>query len=378
MKKISVIVPIYYGKNYIDDMIKQIDIASGNIKNFIVELIIVNDTPDEIIEGYSSEKNYVKIINLGYNQGIHGARVKGLESSSGEYILFLDQDDKISPLYFVSQLNKLKTNDAVVCLPKHWKNLGLFDKESFTTKIQFEKFIGEGNMITSPGQVLIKKEAIPKTWINNIMRSNGADDWFLWICMMKLGCTFAVNDDELFEHVLHEHNESHNELNMSKSEQEMNFIIKEKGILSSEEQKQLDICIKNIFYQRVYVLEKTKKKLKLYEKWLDLHRKGKYISDFCKKSHIKSVSIYGAADVGQQIYRELSLNNIIVDKFIDRKGYSVYDTVPVVKLEEYLFESDLIIISVIDFDKSIKEYIKKYNKDVRSIEEIIDELLKNE
>lgn len=53
---------------------------------------------------------------------IYGARVRGLENSSGKYVLFLDQDDQICPDYFLSQLQCIRDNDGVVCQVIHEKN----------------------------------------------------------------------------------------------------------------------------------------------------------------------------------------------------------------------------------------------------------------
>ena len=58
-----------------------------------IEIIIVNDDPKIDIEHFLSLKNNIIIINHKKNQGGAAARNSGIESASGKYIAFLDDDD---------------------------------------------------------------------------------------------------------------------------------------------------------------------------------------------------------------------------------------------------------------------------------------------
>lgn len=81
-----------------------------------MELVLYNDFQAEKINicetGYSYK---IKVFNSAVNHGIHAARVYGLEKAEGEYIPFLDQDDKIVPAYLERQLNGIGYAVAVVC-----------------------------------------------------------------------------------------------------------------------------------------------------------------------------------------------------------------------------------------------------------------------
>ncbi len=116
---VSVIIPIYRGKRYIPRLIRIIEYNKQNLKGTNeVELIFVNDYPDEIIseEDIRSRILETKLIVNTQNYGIHRSRIVGLENASGEYILFLDQDDVIKRDYIEKQLRALKDDtDVVVC-----------------------------------------------------------------------------------------------------------------------------------------------------------------------------------------------------------------------------------------------------------------------
>lgn len=198
-KVISVIVPLYFGKCYIKSMISRIERCADETKDYEIQLVFSNDAPEEMIENvYDSSRISIKIINADCNAGIHKARINGLQNSVGDYILFLDQDDEIKQNYFVSQLSKIGTADAVVCSAVSGGRIKYNTDRPLDKAVSRKCMIEEGNMILSPGQVLIRRRAIPDSWTNHVMQQNGADDWLLWLCMHSENREFAINDEVLF------------------------------------------------------------------------------------------------------------------------------------------------------------------------------------
>lgn len=105
--KVSVIIPTY---NRGEILPRAIDsVTYQTYPN--VELIVVDDgsddNTDEIIESYEGIPiEYYKHKN---NRGGSAARNTGLEAASGEYVAFLDSDDKWSPLNVECQVNHLRS-----------------------------------------------------------------------------------------------------------------------------------------------------------------------------------------------------------------------------------------------------------------------------
>ncbi len=101
MIKLSVIIPIYKVENYIIECLESIccQLVEG------VEVILVNDgTPDNsmlIAREYISKKYNHLVEQFIFidqeNQGQSVARNVALKKATGEYIFFLDSDDKIQP-----------------------------------------------------------------------------------------------------------------------------------------------------------------------------------------------------------------------------------------------------------------------------------------
>lgn len=105
----SFIVPIYNVKQYLNKCIKSI--LQNKTNDY--ELILVNDKStdgsDKILSKYAKYKN-VKIINHKNNKGLSAARNTGLKNAKGEWYIFVDSDDYISPdftLYMKNHLNNI-------------------------------------------------------------------------------------------------------------------------------------------------------------------------------------------------------------------------------------------------------------------------------
>ena len=93
---ISVIVPVYNGQEYLDNCIKGVEAQTyGNL-----EVIIVNDgstdRTGEVCERLRKEYNNVRVLTL-HDEGVSAARNAGIEAAKGEFVTFVDADDRLRP-----------------------------------------------------------------------------------------------------------------------------------------------------------------------------------------------------------------------------------------------------------------------------------------
>ena len=240
---ISIIVPFYQGYEYVDQLLQSIEIAvnryldklSGN-----VEVIIVNDYPESIAytdQIFSNKLSYLTVIHNEKNVGIQKTRVNGLKYASHDYIVFLDQDDVLRPNFLINQCNSIKDNDVVI-------SNGIVETEDNSKTIyKTEKsiqystkqvgYIIVRNLIVSPGQCLIRKEAIPSFWVNNIMKVNCADDYFLWLLMFNDKCKFGYNNELDYIHKYTGKNLSEDPRRVYQSNQELLNLLRGNGIYSA-------------------------------------------------------------------------------------------------------------------------------------------------
>lgn len=252
---ISVIIPFYEGNKYLPQINSMISANAVSIhKKADVELVLVNDSPwREVQIDFVKSKQYkMKLVVNQSNLGIHGSRVQGLRNASGQYVLMLDQDDRISKDCLYRHLETIGQADVSV-------SNGYKYKDGKKTKIygtlrQQEKVKNEflylylENRIMSPGQCLIRKECIPKSWCDLIMHKNGADDMLLWVMMLEAKNNFKVLPYCLYMHVFTGKNVSADDLKMADSTYEMLNILHGNSLLSTKKQKILQRKIENDIY----------------------------------------------------------------------------------------------------------------------------------
>ncbi len=89
---ISVVVPVYNVKQYLDDCMHSI--VNQTYKN--IEIILVDDGSTdgsgELCEEWKAKDSRIRVIHQ-ENGGLSAARNTGIEAASGEYIAFIDSDD---------------------------------------------------------------------------------------------------------------------------------------------------------------------------------------------------------------------------------------------------------------------------------------------
>lgn len=227
--KISVIIPLYYGKKYIPDICSMMQENHKHLQERgALELIFVNDSPEEAITRQdipAADGIDVILRNNEKNVGIHGSRVAGLVIATGTYVMFFDQDDEIAGNYFVSQLKKIGKADVVVsngiAQYPDWNKI-LYRCHFMQQTVKCMWFYAKFDCrIISPGQCLIKKEAIPKEWKEYLICNNGADDFFLWLLMLSRHKKFAINREKIYTHIYTANNTSLDTDKMNRSVQEI-------------------------------------------------------------------------------------------------------------------------------------------------------------
>lgn len=363
MKHISVIVPIFHGLKYTESMIVQLEkCAELSGGKYVLELVFANDDPEEQIGVLSSEKVGIKVIETEINRGIHDARVRGLEYCNGDYVLFLDQDDRIVPAYFISQLTHLGDGDAVVCKLLHEGRRFYDTRMPFEQVIRREYILSVRNPIISPGQVLIRKEKIPEIWKNAKLKHNGADDWLLWLCMLAEGYRFSLNPNILFEHVVEGENESINVAHMIASEQEIYEMLLMAKIFPPDDMEKMKKAVQAAAEGHIKLLSKFHKMFFIYDQWLRLQEEKRYLHEYLKKCGVHCVAIYGDSYIGKRLYYSLQENGVEVRYFIDRNAVYLEEKIPVYPLQAGLPAVDLIIISLVEATEVIREELMQLSE----------------
>lgn len=94
--KLSVIIPIYNTEKYLRECIDSVLLQIVED----MEIILIDDGSTDnsftICDEYAHKYNFIRVVHK-RNEGVAIARNTGIKMSQGEYILFLDSDDMLSP-----------------------------------------------------------------------------------------------------------------------------------------------------------------------------------------------------------------------------------------------------------------------------------------
>ena len=146
---LSIIVPAYNSENTIK---KCTESVIGQETSYDYELIIVNDGSTDntrsIIEEYNDK--HLLLVNQD-NRGFSGARNRGIDESSGKYIMFLDSDDYLIGNCIELMMNNIINNNADITQASF-----VFDYENASgiSKYILNDQVEENNqrkMVSNPG-----------------------------------------------------------------------------------------------------------------------------------------------------------------------------------------------------------------------------------
>lgn len=96
IRKVSVIVPAYNAERYIESCLDSL--IRQNCKN--LEIVIIDDGSEDstgiICDMYQQcYKNFIKVGHC-HHGGVSRARLSGVQKASGEYVVFVDAEDRKS------------------------------------------------------------------------------------------------------------------------------------------------------------------------------------------------------------------------------------------------------------------------------------------
>lgn len=373
---VSIIVPLYCGKQYIPRLIQTIEMCQTLLESSAkLELVLSNDNPEETIEeDFSSEMISILVLNTKINRGIQGARIQGLKAAGGEYVVFLDQDDVLYPDYIRSQLLHIGNADAVVCRCIHEGKQFYNADMRFEEAVTKEHMITKGNPIISAGQVLLRRERIPETWMNHVMKVNGADDYLLWLCMIAQNAVFALNQDLLFEHTVNGKNLSLDYKRMILSLEEMYDILSENKVFDERELRKIASMRQNALFEWITLLEKFREMFMALNRVAECREEGCAVGKRLKDRGIQRVAIYGAGYLGKRLLGELQEFGIETVFYIDRNAEYLTEKIPVYKLDDAPDNIDAVIISLVKNYDTVRSALReKYDVKIYTIEEITED-----
>lgn len=175
MRKVSVVIPVFNGERFIKDAIDSV--LNQTYEGF--EIIVVDDgstdRTGEILRAMGKKITY----KYQSNTGPIAARNVGIESSSGEYIAFLDHDDLWYPDKLERQVAILDGHSTIGLVCSEVDNIDE-DGNPLQKRTWAQRRRIKGDLVGNL-QMLLKRKfpvAVPSTWLvrRNILEKVGRFD----------------------------------------------------------------------------------------------------------------------------------------------------------------------------------------------------------
>ena len=241
--KISVLMPVYNGDQFLDKSIKSV--LNQTFNNF--EYIIINDgsTDDslKIIESYRDSR--IKIINYSKNRGITFALNNGLNVAKGDYIARQDQDDISLPDRFMLQIEYLENNDVdlidtnFIFIDENDNYLQDYEKRYFSPDETLSHLFFYEMVHAS---IMCKRSLFIK---NNIQyRKRPTEDYDLFIRLAKAGMRAGRLDQKLIKQRKHSNSMCGSDWDNIKKDIDImrNEFVRDLGIEPTDYEKKLHIA----------------------------------------------------------------------------------------------------------------------------------------
>ena len=97
MVSISVVIPTYKAQEYICACLDSLEVQGLSSWEAVV---VVDGSPDDsaqVAREYVRKDARIRVVDVPQNRGLHLTRMRGVQESCGEYVVFLDPDDTLAP-----------------------------------------------------------------------------------------------------------------------------------------------------------------------------------------------------------------------------------------------------------------------------------------
>jgi len=194
---VSVIVPLYNAAPYIGEALESI-VASTYRP---LEVIVMNDGSTDnslsVAQAFAKDHPEVRVLTQP-NAGASAARNHAIRESKGEYILPVDADNRIHPLYIEEAVNVLKTRPEVRVVSCRAEFFGARTGEWITPPFSYA-LLARKNMIDTCA--MYRRTDWDKTLGYN-EQCAAREDWDIWLSLFELGGEFVrLPDIRLFYRV---------------------------------------------------------------------------------------------------------------------------------------------------------------------------------
>src|SRR5215218_5649179 len=159
--KVSVVIPCYNQARFLGEAIRSV-LCQGYTD---LEIIVVDDGSEdgteEVASGYAKEDPRVRLIRQ-ENRGLSAARNRGLAEASGEYVVFLDSDDRLLAKALEVGVRELESHPECAFVSGHYRPIsaqGDVYAVPRQNRVDGDRYLAllRDNYISMPASVMYKR-----------------------------------------------------------------------------------------------------------------------------------------------------------------------------------------------------------------------------
>ena len=118
MKKVSLVIPMYYEEKVVEECYKRVKEVLENLKNYKHEIVFINDGSKdktlELLEQIAKKDKNVKILSFSRNFGHQAAVTAGLKYVTGDAVVIIDADLQDPPELIPDMLKLWEEGNEVI------------------------------------------------------------------------------------------------------------------------------------------------------------------------------------------------------------------------------------------------------------------------
>ena len=363
--KVSVIIPVFNVEKYIDKCLKSI--VNQTLAD--IEIICIDDCGTDnsirIVENYALKDERITIIYNSKNRGLSTSRNLGLQIAQGKYVYFLDSDDyleenALEDLYNISEKNQTEVLyfDTDVMNLGHYENgCNGYEPPAYSKnqKIQSGQALFSNAIINNTWDTCVWRQFYLKEFLmkNNIRFADGLahEDWSFSFETAMLATRVMYVPLKLHMYVRRE-NSITDRTNWHRLVSLMKIFVIMHSIWNKIE------CPDYVHNCVIMHLDNLKEYIQ------QNYKKIPYIDQMMEILKYQRVAIYGAAELGTQLYYMLTDIGVEIETFLvtDKVEHDSIENIPVniiSKYDESLKNQGLILIAVRKSYDIMRDYAEK-------------------
>jgi len=182
--KVSVIIPMYNAEKYIQDCLTSV--LQQTYINY--EIIVIDDNSQDnsvnLVKNFQKQFSQIILICNKKNLGVAETRNYGIKKATGQWIAFLDADDKWSPTKLEKQIEILTNNNSQLCFTSQiliTDNNKIIKNNILKKQTINYKSLLKQNIICLSSAIVYKNLCIKYSFTNPELH----EDFIFWLNILK-------------------------------------------------------------------------------------------------------------------------------------------------------------------------------------------------